>query len=309
MREDIGKLKNVPLREVWKHEASDFTQWLSSNLDTLGEALGLTLSSAETGSTVGDFYLDIQAEDDDGHLVIIENQLERTDHDHLGKLVTYLSNIEAKTAIWVTSSPREEHRVAISWLNEFTPQDVAFYLVQVQAVKIGVSPAAALFTVVAKPTATQKAVGRKKKELSERHMVRKEFWSQLIEKSKEKTRIFENVIPKTDHWIGAGMGKTGVNLNLVATRNSTKVDVYLNKGKEINKGRFDKLLAHKEEIEKGYGGTLLWERRDELATSSIGIRYADAGLLNRDRWAELQDRLIDSAIRLDKAVRPFIKEL
>ena len=123
----VGKLEPVSLREIWPNEARDFTTWLAENLDFLGDALQLELSLVEQEASAGSFSADILAEEDSGNLVIIENQLERSDHDHLGKLITYLSNLQAKAAVWITSHPRPEHEIAIHWLNETLPADVAFY--------------------------------------------------------------------------------------------------------------------------------------------------------------------------------------
>ena len=130
----IGKLQRVPLREVWGHEALDFTRWLEDNLDVLNDALDITLSSAEREQSAGAFNVDLVAEDEAGNPVIIENQLEKSDHDHLGKLITYLTAIDAKTALWIVSDPRPEHVRAISWLNESS--SAAFYLIKVEAIKI-----------------------------------------------------------------------------------------------------------------------------------------------------------------------------
>ena len=136
MNEQIGKLKKVPLREIWKDEAKNFTSWLGENIDTLNDALEINLSITDKEKSVGPFSADLVAEDENGDVVAIENQLEKTDHDHLGKIVTYLSNLDnAKTAIWITGNPREEHKKAIDWLNEFTPDDIAFYLIKVEAKK------------------------------------------------------------------------------------------------------------------------------------------------------------------------------
>ncbi len=99
----IGKLQRVPLREVWPHEALDFTRWLHENIEILSEAIGVNLSSIEREQSAGDFHVDILAEDESGNPVIIENQLEKSDHDHLGKLITYLTALDAKTAIWIVS--------------------------------------------------------------------------------------------------------------------------------------------------------------------------------------------------------------
>jgi hypothetical protein len=123
--DNISKLQRVPLREVWKHEAYDFTQWLQDNLDVLNGILNIDLVSAEREQAAGAFSVDLVAETDNGDTVVIENQLEKSNHDHLGKLITYFSALTAKIGIWIVSDPRPEHVGAIAWLNEAT--DAGFY--------------------------------------------------------------------------------------------------------------------------------------------------------------------------------------
>lgn len=123
----IGKIQRVTLREVWKHEALDFTTWLENNIDVLNDALDLSLTNVEREQTAGTFSVDLVAEDDSGNLAVIENQLAKSDHDHLGKLITYLTSLEAKVGVWIVSEPRPEHVKAVSWLNESS--SAAFYLV------------------------------------------------------------------------------------------------------------------------------------------------------------------------------------
>lgn len=146
----VGKIQRIPLREVWKHEALDFTTWLQENIDVLNDTIDLTLTSAEREQTAGDFSVDLVAEDEDGSPVVIENQLEKSNHDHLGKLLTYLVAIGAKTAIWIVSDPRPEHVNTISWLNESSL--ASFFLLKVEAIRIGGSPAAPLLTLVVGPS-------------------------------------------------------------------------------------------------------------------------------------------------------------
>ena len=126
----IEKLQRVALREVWKHEALDFTKWLEENIDVLNDVLDLSLSSAESEQSAGAFSVDVLAEDEAGNPVVIENQLEASNHDHLGKLITYLTAIEARTAVWIVANPRPEHVRAMSWLNESST--ASFYLVKVK---------------------------------------------------------------------------------------------------------------------------------------------------------------------------------
>jgi hypothetical protein len=170
----IGKIERVPLRTVWKHEAYDFTQWLEENLDVLNEALDLTLTGAEREQSAGSFSVDLVAEDEAGGTVVIENQLEKSDHDHLGKLVTYLTALGAKTAIWIVAEPRPEHVGAITWLNESS--SASFYLVKVEAIRIGESPPAPLLTLIVGPSEEAREVGKTKKDLAERHLLCRRFW-------------------------------------------------------------------------------------------------------------------------------------
>ncbi len=308
----IAKLKRVPLREIWKNEAKDFTKWLAENIDTLNESLEVNFSVNATGKRIGDFYLDIVAEDDEGKLVVIENQLEKTDHDHLGKLVTYLTNLEAKTAVWISSNPREEHIKAVSWLNEITPDDLSFYLIKIEAVKIGDSAAAPLFSVIVEPTEAVKDIGREKKEYASQDQLRKEFWTQLLEKSRPATSLHSNVSPVIYSWIGTGAGRSGIGLNYGITNSYASVEVYLDRGKDyptLNKERFDDLYKHKEEIERVFGDQLSWERLDKRRASRIAFRIKGIGLKDKDRWPELQVRMIDAMIKLERAIKPFVKQL
>src|SRR3989475_2085448 len=181
----IGKLERVSLREVWKHEAKDFTQWLQENIDVLNSALDLNLVNVDRGRETGDFCIDLVAEDDGGGTVIIENQLEKSNHDHLGKLITYVTGMGARAAIWIVSDPRPEHVAAVAWLNESSSG--AFYMVKVEAVRIGGSPAAPFFTVIVGPPKETKNVGHAKKEIDERYGLSKRLGTQLPERSVHAT--------------------------------------------------------------------------------------------------------------------------
>jgi hypothetical protein len=183
----VGKLDRVSLRDVWRHEALDFTRWLEVNVEVLSEVIGLPLVSAEREQAAGTLSADLVAEDLNGNPVIIENQLEKSNNDHLGKVITYLTVLGAKAAVWIVADPRPEHISAISWLNESSP--ASFYLVKVEAVRIGDSEPAPLLTLIVGPTAEARGVGETKKELAERHIIRQRFWTELLEKAKQTTRL------------------------------------------------------------------------------------------------------------------------
>lgn len=307
----IGKIEKVPLREVWKGEAKDFTTWLFNNIDVLGEELDINLSAIEKEKKIGTFSADLIAEDDAGQKVLIESQLEKTDHDHLGKILSYVSNLEAKIAIWISSQPRPEHERAIEWLNE-SGAGVSFYLVKLEAYKIGNSEPAAKFSVVAGPSEMTVVVGEEKKELAERHKKRLEFWKSLLEKSRLKTSLHANISPSIYSWIGTGSGKRGLGYNYSITYKYTSVELYIDRGKECEKeGKkiFDELYSHKKEIEKIFGNALEWQRLDDRRASRIRKVYLYAGLNDREKWDRLQNDMIDGMIRFEKAFKKYIKEL
>jgi len=307
----VGRIERVPLREVWRKEDKDFTAWLFENIEVLAEELDIELAAIEKEKSAGTFSADILAEDVTGQKVVIENQLEKTDHGHLGQILTYVSNLEAKTAIWVSSNPRPEHERAVEWLNE-AGTDVAFYLVKVEAYKIGDSEPAAKFSVISGPSEKSEVVGNEKKQLAERHKKRLEFWKKLLEKSKAKTSLHSNISPKIDHWISAGAGKSGMVYTYVITYKCGQIELTINRGKdsqEENKAIFDQLIKHKEEIETDFGNKLNWERLDDRCSSRISKKYNYAGLNDEDKWDKLQEEMIGGMIRLEKAFKKHIKAL
>jgi len=306
----ISRLQKVPLRDLWKHEAHGFTHWLAENLDFLGEALGFGLTLVEREAAAGPFSVDILAEDSEGGYVIVENQLEQTDHDHLGKLITYLSNLEAKKAVWITSQPRPEHEKAIHWLNETLPADTAFYLVKLEAYRIDESDPAPLFTIVAGPSLESKQVGAQKKELAERHILRLEFWKQLLEKVKTRTQLHAGISPSTENWISTGAGKSGLGYNYVLRKTDARVELYIDRGEaDANKRIFDQLHAQKAKVEQIFGAPLEWQRLDDRRAARICFVVSGAGLSDQERWPDLQDRLIDAMVRLEQSLRAEIKKL
>ena len=212
----IGKLLRVPLREVWGNESLDFTPWLQDNLDVLNEVLDLSLSSAEREQTAGNFSVDLVAEDEAGNPVIIENQLGKSDHDHLGKVITYLTALGAKSAIWIVADPRPEHVSAISWLNESRAAN--FYLVKVEAVRISDSLPAPLLTLIVGPSEASREVGEVKEEIAERYVLRQRFWAGLLERAKRRTKLHANISPSQSTYIGTGAGKYGMQFAYIGHR-------------------------------------------------------------------------------------------
>ena len=307
----VGRIERVPLRDVWKKEAKDFTSWLYENLEVLSEELEIKLTPDAKEKSCGSFSADIVAEDGYGQKVLIENQLEKTDHVHLGQILTYVSNLECKIAIWISSDPRAEHIRSIEWLNE-TGSGVKFYLVQVEAYRIGNSEPAAKFTIVTGPSEKTKIVGDEKKETAERDSLRHSFWKSLLEKSRKKTPLHTNITPGIANWIGTSSGTRGLGLNYAVTDKYGQAEFYIDRGKdsdEENKRIFDQLISHRVEIEKDFGDKLYWDRLDDRRASRISKRFDYAGLNSSDKWDKLQDDMIDAMIRLERALQKHIKVL
>jgi hypothetical protein len=305
----IGRLERVPLRKIWEHEAYDFTQWLQENIEALNEALDLSLVNVDREQSAGSFSIDLVAEDEAGGAVIIENQLEKSNHDHLGKLITYLTGMGAKAAIWIVADPRPEHVAAITWLNESSSAD--FYMVKVEAVRIGESPAAPLFTLIVGPSTETKDVGTTKKNIAERYGIRKQWWSELVERPDAK--LHAHITPGAYAWIGTSSGIRGLSLNYVVFQEETAVELYIDRGKDAeqeNKAIFDRLFAHKTEIEKAFGGPLSWQRLDNRRASRIRYTRPGGGYRSPpEQWPAIQDAIISAMNRLDAALKPFLKQL
>ena len=182
----LGKLKEIDIRKVWQHEQYDFSKWLSSenNLKELGDILNLSLTDVETEKFVGNYRCDILCKDEiTGKVVLIENQLEPSNHDHLGKIITYSSGLDASVVVWIVQNAREEHASAIEWLNKHTDNEVSFFLIEIHAYTIGNSEPAPQFKIIEQPNDFNKSIKTlsQNSELNESQSKRLEFWTQFNE--------------------------------------------------------------------------------------------------------------------------------
>jgi hypothetical protein len=308
----VGRLQVEPIRKAFPKEALDFTTWLETHIEALSERLGVDLSVIEREKGVGDFNVDLLCEYGEEKRAIIENQLEKTDHDHLGKMLTYLVNLDASMAVWITTEPRPEHQKVVAWLNESTSADLSFYLLKIEAIRIANSPIAPLFTVLAGPDVQSKKIGEKKKEWAERHHKRHNFWVELLEKSRGKTKLFSTISPGRANWIGTGAGKSGVKFNYVVINNWAAVELYIDHDHETgekNRVILDALHEEKEIIEAEFGEQLEWEKLEEKRACRIRKRFMDEGLESPDSWPSLQDEMINKMIILDRILRPRLAKI
>jgi Domain of unknown function (DUF4268) len=304
----IGRLERIPLRTVWNHEAYDFTKWLQDNVDVLNAALNITLVNVDREQAAGSFSIDLVAEDEGGGKVIIENQLEKSNHDHLGKLITYLTALSARAAIWIVAEPRPEHVAAVSWLNDSS--SAAFYLVKVEAVRIGSSPPAPLLTLIVGPSEEKSDVAATNKEFAERYDIRQRWWQMLVEQPEAK--LHAHITPGKYSWIGTSTGVRGLNLNYIVYQDECGVELYIDRGKNSegeNKSIYDQLAAHKDEIERAFGGALSWERLDSKRACRIRSNLPGGYRTPEESWQNAQTNCVQAMNRLEQALRPFLRSL
>lgn len=306
----IGSIERVTLRQVWRHGAHDFTVWLEANLGVLSDAVGLNLTSIEREHSAGNFSVDLLAEDDSGESGVIENQLERSDHDHLGKLLTYLATVGATKAIWIVAEPRPEHVSAVSWLNESSTASV--YLFKIEAIRIADSPPAPLLTLIVGPSDEIKQAAQSKQEKAGRHAARRRFWTGLLTVAKERTLLHSSISPSDHGWIGTGAGKQGITFNYHVRQHDASIGLYIDRGKdgdEENLRIFGALYQMKTEVENAFGEVLEWNPLDTRRACWIGWQTLIGGYRDEEKSEEVQLVLVDAMIRFEAALRPHLNRL
>ena len=260
MKKDLAKLQKIDLRDVWGIEP-DFTNWLAQkeNLDLLGEEIGVDIKIIKTEANVGNFKVDILAEEESsGRKIIIENQLEDTNHDHLGKIITYASGYDAEIIIWVVRDVREEHQRAVEWLNEHTDEKTGYFLIKVELWQIEGSKPAPKFDVLVSPNEWAKAIKASPAggELSDTKLQQLDFWTKFKGfVTAEDTRIRLQT-PRPQHWYNVSMGSSEahVALTINSRENLLGCEIYISRNKEL----FNFLQERKEEIEKEIGEQTEW---------------------------------------------------
>ena len=306
MKNVLSKLTKLDLREVWKHEALDFTNWVAENLGALSDAVGVDIKLIQTEASVGKFNVDILAEEDlTGRKIIIENQLEATDHDHLGKIITYASGHNAEIIIWIVKDTRDEHQKAIEWLNDHTDEDISFFLIRIELWKIDDSKPAPKFEIVVSPNEWAKAIKSTpvNKELTDTKLQQLDFWDKFKSFVKKENLNIKLRTPRPQHWYDISIGSSNchIALTLNTRENLIGCQLYIDKNKEF----FHHLLNQKDVIEKGIGEAAEWV--DAPKASMIKITKEVNDLFNE---SELDDNfawLLSKVILFQKVFGPHIK--
>ena len=310
----LSKLERVPLREAWKHEASDFTPWLAEddNLQALAEALGISeLELVATEHLVGDFKLDILCTDGDQQ-VVIENQLEETDHKHLGQILAYAAGVDARKVIWVAESFRPEHLAALQYLNVNTIDELSFFAVQIELWRIGDSPLAPKFEVVAKPNDWARASREQARAASAGSPIKQlqlKFWTALVDRLRKEAPQLRPAKPGPYHWLSTSLGRSGFGLNIKTNTRDERlgVEFYLS-GSEA-KRHFANLRPQKDEIESALGFQLDWQELPNKMATRIASWYSDAAIEDESRWEDYQTWIVQRLVVMERVLRPRVRAL
>jgi hypothetical protein len=309
---DFGALKTIDLRKIWPHEASAFTPWLAANIDRLGAALGLELELVTAEADVGDFSLDLLAKDlGTGRNVIVENQLTQTDHDHLGKLLTYAAGFDATAVVWVAQAIRDEHRQALEWLNQRTDTDTHFFGVVIEVLQIDDSKPAFNFKPIVLPNDwTKKPPPKPGKQTSGKSEAYRAFFQALIDELREKHRFTSARAGQPQNWYSFASGLSGVVYGAsFAMGRRVRADLYIDMGDAgENKALFDALHLQRAEIEAAYGGPLEWERLDDKQACRVADYFDGSIEATPTELAQVREMLIQRLLRLKKAIGPRLQK-
>lgn len=308
--DDFGTLKRVSPRKKWAKEAHDFTPWLASNIHRLNDVIGLELEIENTEVAVGPYSADILAiNTGTGRYVVIENQLEKTNHDHLGKAITYASVLDASTIIWIASDFTEEHRRALDWLNDNSNNDIMFYGIQIELLQIDDSNLAVQFNVLSKPilAVRQAAKNKGNNEFSELRLLQLEFWQRFREKLEKTKKVPTLQTPAAQLWYNVALGKSDIFLSNRCNFSENTVSVCVYIGNKIVDSMLPFLESRKSEIELAIGEPLQWNPNPNSRDKIIVLHYA-TDFSVPEKVESALNWLVDNTIKFRNVFANLIKE-
>ncbi len=308
MENNLAKLHKINLRDVWSVEP-DFTNWLSQkeNLDLLGEEIGVDIKLIKTEANVGQFKVDILAEEEgSGRKIIIENQLEDTNHDHLGKIITYASGYDAEIIIWVVRDVREEHQRAIEWLNEHTDEKTGYFLIKIELWKIEGSKPAPKFDVLVSPNEWAKAIRESSGsgELSDINLQQLDFWKRFKNFVRARDERMRLQTPRAQNYYDISVGNSDVHIALIVNsrENLLECGLWINNNHEL----FNFLHEHKDSIEKEIGGMVKWV--DARVASRIKIRKEVSDVFSQEEAEKYFTWFYEKTILMQKIFAKYFSE-
>lgn len=314
-QEPIGRIVRVSLREVWAHEAHELTPWLLANADLLADTLGIDLELTANEHAVGAFSLDLIGKDlTNDCVLIVENQLTPSDHDHLGKLITYAAGTDAKTVVWLAPSLRDEHRQALELLNDLAADQVRFFAVELSAVRIGDSPVAPMLEVRVEPSdwhARLSTYARGVSEATGKPALYREFWGKLLDRLRTEHPDWSNArVPPSTNWISMPCPfKGGPNYAMSFAQHGLRFELYVDaEDPALAEDLYGQLERHRDAIEAAFGGELSWERLEGRRASRIAA-YTDGDVSEPDAHDRYIDWFFDTGERFRAAIESVVPQV
>lgn len=317
MTKKLGRLERVDLRDIWATEDRDFTPWLAreEHLELLAETIGMDLELEAQEKDVGPFRADILCKSmDDDSWVLIENQIERTDHKHLGQLLTYAAGLQAVTIVWVASKFTEEHRATLDWLNKITDEKFRFFGLEVELWRIDDSPAAPKFNVISKPNNWSKSISQAAQRISEQATTETKelqyrYWQTLLEYLKTSGSRLRLQQPLPQHWQTFSVGRSHFHIAALLNTRENRIGVELCvTHPEYAKNFFNILAKDKDAIEQEIGAALEWKELPEKTSSKI-IQFKNADPTQEADWPKQHEWFKERIETFDRVFRQRVRNL
>ena len=293
---ELIKQKQINPRKMWPNEAQDFTPWLAENIAELGEKIGMELEVVGQEVSVGPYSADVLAKDvDNDAYVVIENQLEKTNHDHLGKSITYASALNAKTIVWIATDFTEEHKKALDWLNDNTNEDLAFWGIQLELWQISDDKASMRLNIVSRPSTSVKTIKSKTNNESESRNIQLNFWTKFRDKLQSTKKIPSLQTPQAHYWYDVRIGRSNILLSNTCSTQKNIVGVRLYIRSSVVDLYYPVLEAKKEEINKALGCEPIWDANPDARDKTIAINY-QTDLTDPEKMEEALDWMVKQTI-------------
>lgn len=309
---ELGQLSKLDPREVWSSESADFTPWLAGNIDKLGEVLGLELEFRQREAPVGDFSVDLVAHDlSQDRAVIIENQLEPTDHTHLGQIITYAAGFDAGIVIWISREFREEHRQALDWLNRVHEGHTEFFGITVELLKVDESKPAVNFRLVAFPNKWSRVAATSSDEVSPKRLAYQQFFQGLLDELREKHKFTNARAAQPQSWYSFSTGVRGFLWGFCfSLGRRVRTELYIDTPDADRNGQIlEELMKARTVIEKDFGESLEWERLEEKRACRIAVYRSGSIDDSSEKLEEIRNWGVDRLLRFKRIFGPRLRDI
>jgi len=313
---EFASLEPQDVRQYWEHEEYDFTPWLADEIETEGasdleDVLGLDVEIIEREKSVGKYNVDIYAQVvDDGRTIVIENQLQDSDHDHLGKAIAYAAGVDADIIVWLAPAFNDEHRDAMQWLNENTREGIDLFAIRLEVWRIESSPPAVRFNAIEQPSEWKEKAQRSRGELSERDQLREEFWTAFRDQIEEASTPLSSRKPYPSHYYSNPIGVGGYHMSFYIDEDESELGLELIF--EDDAEGFEELRDHAEELERELDADLYWGELRETRTGKMRSELEvkrDADIEDREQWDEYFDWMLEQGRRFHEVFPERLRQL